>query len=211
MIARGSVDDHGSGLAVAVDLPHAVSVPFQTPSDLGGSECHVQPIAFDLVHRNAMSACCWLTVQLLRSIRSWMVELQEWIRRIRLAATQSSSLATTCHCLSGYSANSGGERGPARKPLSRRSRSASGSAGLVKLEWSVAFGRTLCIAVKRSTPTILRSTNAVFVADCSSNPNRPRRTSSQGGLEMLNQISRFVETTAVVHEPPLAPLSTGGE
>ena len=56
MIARSGVDDDGSVLAVAVDLPHAVSVPFQTPSDLRGSECHVQAIAFDPVHRNAMSA-----------------------------------------------------------------------------------------------------------------------------------------------------------
>ena len=28
---------------------------------------------------------------------------------------------------------------------------------------------------------------------------------------VLNRFSRFVETTAVVHETPLAPLSTGGE
>jgi hypothetical protein len=43
MVACGSVDDQSPILAVAVDLPHAQSVSFEPPPDLGSPESNVQP------------------------------------------------------------------------------------------------------------------------------------------------------------------------
>jgi hypothetical protein len=50
MVARGGVDDHRPILAVAVDLPHPESVPFEPPPDLGSPEGDVEPEASDLFH-----------------------------------------------------------------------------------------------------------------------------------------------------------------